>query len=83
MEGNAEMRMVWAYSFFVFCLVVVVVGGVRGGWGGVGGWGGGWGRNRSTDLGIKLMCWDQGPVPHKLSLWLWANVNGQRVHWQG
>lgn len=31
-------------------------------------------RNSSTDLGIKLMCWDQGPVPHKLSLWLKAII---------
>ena len=29
-------------------------------------------RNSSTDLGIKLMCWDQGPAPRKLSLWLRA-----------
>lgn len=29
-------------------------------------------RNSSTDLGIKLMCRDQGPVPRKLSLWLKA-----------
>lgn len=31
-------------------------------------------RNSSTDLGIKLMCWDQGPVPRKLSLWLKAII---------
>lgn len=29
-------------------------------------------RKTSTDLGIKLMCGDQGPAPHKLSLWLKA-----------
>ncbi|KAM7411333.1 hypothetical protein PAMA_021361 [Pampus argenteus] len=31
-------------------------------------------RNISTDLGIKLMCWDQGPAPRKLSLWLKAII---------
>lgn len=31
-------------------------------------------RNSSTDLGIKLMCWDQGPAPRKLSLWLKAII---------
>lgn len=31
-------------------------------------------RNSSTHLGIKLMCWDQGPAPRKLFLWLQAVI---------
>lgn len=30
--------------------------------------------NSSTHLGIKLMCWDQGPVHGKLFLWLKAII---------